>query len=154
MNHGREIISLVAERQDLDQFRVPHIDVLEIVDFQTFVGFFEQGLPDNPAELIRVGLSLEDQMPAAGDDLFAADFADILPDGIDATLSLDQPKFSGQIVIGFDTSSSPFYVLTQPDEISSATTPIDVTFGLNGTLTGIVPLLGPILTIESGSLNL
>ena len=54
--------------------------------------------------------------------------------------------------------TGPFYILTQPDGVSSATTPIDVQFGIQGTLSTNQPLLGtaeePIVSIDSGTLNL
>ena len=105
---------MIANNQDLDQFEVPVIDVLSVVDFQTVVGFFQQGLPENPADLVRVELTL-DELSTPTDaarfdaaNAIDADFSEILPAGVDASVAIDHSQLSGRIVFGFDTSDRSF----------------------------------------------
>ena len=72
-----------------------------------------------PEELVRVSLSLDDATAELPDTLLAADFSGLLPDGMEGSVRLDTPQFGGQIVFGLDTSSSPFYILTRPDALTT-----------------------------------
>ena len=49
--------------------------------------------------------------------LYIADFSGLLPNEMEGSIRLERPELGGQIVFGIDTSSSPFYVLTQPDRL-------------------------------------
>ena len=150
-----EICVLLEGHGNLASWQDGSLDLLQIIDFEELVGFFADGLPEAPAELIRLRLDV-DNTEHENDALLDADLSDLLPEGVNAELSLDSPEFVGSLVFGLDTSASPFYLLTVGDEISEPTSDITVDFGLAGRLHSDEPILGtpeePILSITSGTL--
>ncbi|MEM6471026.1 MAG: hypothetical protein AAF802_15815, partial [Planctomycetota bacterium] len=90
-------------------------DLLHLADLETLLGLLN-GLPGDPEDIVRFKF---DASAALGDPgtLLAADISGLLPEGFEGSVSLDKPELSGQIVFGIDTSSSPLYVLTQPDRL-------------------------------------
>ena len=152
------LCALIDGGLSVAQWADQNVELLAIVDFQELIGFFVNGVPDNPAELVRIRINLDNQPTAATDQLFEADFGDILPEGMSATIAVDRPTIRGQIVLGLDTSASPFYVLTQRDELSAATTPLDFSFGVTGRFESDEPLVGtveePLFNINSATLRL
>ena len=152
------LCSLVDHGESVADWADQNVELLDIVDFDELIGFFTNGLPDNPAELVRIRLTLDNEPTAPDGQLFAADFGKILPEGMSATVGIDQPTMNGQLVFGVDTSASPFYLLTQRDEVSEATTPINIAFGIDGGFQSDTPLVGtpedPIFDVNSASLRL
>ena len=102
-------------RSDVGNWFNDSFDLLHIADLETLLGFLN-GLPAQPEDIVRFKF---DAAAAVGDPgtLLAADFSGLLPDGFEGSIRLDKPELSGQIVFGIDTSSSPLYVLTQPDQL-------------------------------------
>ncbi|MEM1067333.1 MAG: S8 family serine peptidase, partial [Planctomycetota bacterium] len=101
------------------------LDLLNIVELDSVMDWFSSGLPAQPEDIIRVKLDLNGMAAELPPTVFAADFTGLLPDGFSGDVSLDRPELSGQIVFGIDTSNSPFYVLTQPDDLTSSFTSVD-----------------------------
>ncbi|MCO6042735.1 Ig-like domain-containing protein [Aeoliella sp. ICT_H6.2] len=153
-----DLCNIVEGDRSADAWNDPNFELIELIDFQSLVSIFSDGLPVDDTELIRIGFNLDGLSNSTPDDLFTADFSGILPEGMSAAISVDEPRMSGRIEFGIDTSSSPFYLLTQPDELSQGSTPIEFDFVVNGAMESGPPLIGtaeePILTIASGSLQL
>src|SRR5207247_93976 len=105
------------------------------------MSWLNDGLPTTPDDIIRLKLKLDDLLPGGPAAVLGADLSAVLPPGWTGSISLGRPRLSGDIVFGFDTSDAPFYVLTQPDELSGnssvvgapAATTLAGTFGVNAT---------------------
>ncbi len=116
---GGNLPSSTDFSRDLRNWFSNSFDLLHIVDFQTIIGFLNGGLPVTPEELVRLQLNLDNVLTPLPPTLLAADFSGLLPDGFEGSVRLDRPELNGQIVFGIDTSPSPFYVLTRPDDLAS-----------------------------------
>ncbi len=117
--------NLVDFGRGLESWFSNSFDLLNVVDLESIMEWFGGGLPVTPEDIIRVKLDLEGLSTALPPTAFAADFSGLLPDGFTGEVDLDSPQLTGQIVFGIDTSNSPFYVLTQPDELQSNFTSVD-----------------------------
>jgi Ca2+-binding RTX toxin-like protein len=152
------LCALIDGHGSLANWQDAQLDLLQVVEFQEIVNLFVNGMPANPAELVRVRLNIDNARSAASELLFDADFSEFLPDGMSGSVGIDRPSLQGSLVFGLDTSSSPFYLLSQGDELSAPTSPIVIDFGVNGSFRSSEPLIGsqqdPILVIDSASLNL
>ncbi len=98
------------------------LDLLHLTDLEHIVDILNGGFSVEPEELIRLRLDLDAATADLPATLLAADFSGLLPDGFGGSVALDTPTLGGQIVFGIDTSSSPFYVLTNPDDLISSST--------------------------------
>ncbi|MDV6034624.1 MAG: hypothetical protein F9B45_31940 [Phycisphaera sp. RhM] len=105
-------------RSDVSDFFSDSFELLHIADMQTILGLLS-GLPAEPEDLVRIKFDLDNSLNQLSHATLAADFSGLLPNGFEGSLRLDRPELGGQIVFGLDTSSSPFYVLTQPDRLTT-----------------------------------
>ena len=88
------------------------IDILHIVDFATIESWLNGGVPANE-EIIRVSVPFSGESSATTDVAFDLGSAF----GIEATDLALGGQLDGQLVLGFDTNTDPFYVLTGQDEL-------------------------------------
>ncbi len=113
---------------DLREWFSQSFDLLHIIDMSRIIEMLNGGLPVQPEELIRIKFDLDNAFSSLPPTLLAADLSGLLPDGFSGSVQLDTPQIGGQIVFGIDTSSSPFYVLTQPDGLRSNTSSVRAFF--------------------------
>ncbi|MCA9262516.1 MAG: right-handed parallel beta-helix repeat-containing protein, partial [Planctomycetales bacterium] len=78
-------------------------EIVDFVDFETIVDWFNRGLPSHPEELVRIKVDF-DKFGDPDGGTFDFDVSGILPDGLTGTVSIDKPVLSGQLVFGIDTS--------------------------------------------------